>query len=224
MIIVSLGTDCLFKTYMTELNYKKRRSEGEKTFPFDLAIHMYSSVLHFLKHGFDEYIKDEDLYQNEEGLLCNKRWNTVFVHESNHFKDVAYVDDCWKKETLAYNFIDNNYLELKNRYTRRIKDFQDTLKNKTQVIIFCYHTRSNEHCAELYEWITNNYKNSYLFVINTNNKSTYNDVYNKSYIYLNSNLPDNELWNSNQNNANKVKDTIKKGMSYILNRESSNKI
>lgn len=217
MEIISLGTDCLFKTFMTELGYKKKRIDGEKTNPFDLAIHSYKSVLHFMMHGFDEYIKDDDIYINDEGLLCNKRWNTVFVHESNSFKDIAYIGDCWKKQSLEYNFIDNNYKELKRRYNRRIKDLEYILKDKEKEYIFCYHTRCNEHCAELYQWIKENYVNSWLIVINTNNTSIYDDNIDGMYIYKNSNIKDDELWNSSETNANKVKVCIKECMNYIEN-------
>lgn len=219
MEIISLGTDCLFKTYMTELGYKKKRTEGEKTNPFDLAIHSYDSMLHFMKHGFTDYIKDEDLYINPEGLLCNKRWNTVFVHESDSFKDVAYVGDCWKKQSLEYNFTDNNYLELKKRYHRRIIDLQEMLCNKKNPFIFCYHTRCNEHCAELYNWIKENYINAWLIVINTNNTSKYDNNVEDRYIYMNCNIKDDELWNSSEENAQKVKKCIEECMKIILDRK-----
>ena len=209
MIVISLGTDCLFKTYMTELGFKQRRSKGERTMPFDLAIHPYSSVLHFFKNGFENYIQDTDMYENEEGLLCNKRWSTVFVHESNHFKDVSYVEDCWKQETLTYNFIDRNYLELKKRYNRRIKDFKESIQqDKDKFIIFCFHTRNNEHCAELYEHITTNFKQGYLFVLNTHHEPLYDNIIQDRYYYINCPLPNGELWNSNQENTEKVKDAL----------------
>ena len=55
MEIISLGTDCLFKTFMTELGYKKKRIDGEKTNPFDLAIHSYKSVLHFMPCKYKDF-------------------------------------------------------------------------------------------------------------------------------------------------------------------------
>lgn len=205
MLVMSLGTDCLFKTYMTELGYKKRRSEGEKTYPFDLAIHPYSTMLYLLQHGFKNYICDDDMYENEEGLLCNRRWNTVFVHESNHFKDVAYVEDCWKQETLSYNFIDHNFLELKKRYNRRIKDFKEMLERNKDDILFCYHTKNNEHCAELYQHIKQKFPKSYLFVLNTHHEPIYQDRIHDTYYYINCPLPNGELWNTNNKNAEIVK-------------------
>lgn len=217
MIIVSLGSDCLFKTFMTELGYKKRRSQGERTMPFDLAIHSYNSVLHFLKYGFNNYINDDDLYENKEGLLCNKRWNTVFVHESNHFKDISYIDDCWKKETLEYNFIDNNYLELKKRYNRRIKDLKETLlENKNSFILFCFHTRCNEHCAELYTFIKENYKSAYLFVLNTHHEPIYQDTIQDTYYFKNCPLKYGQIWNTNQENADKVKTLLDETTKQII--------
>ena len=93
------------------------------------------------------------------------------------------------------------------------------LKHKNKEYIFCYHTRCNEHCAELYEWIKNNYSNAWLVVINTNNTSSYDDNIEGKYIYKNCNIRDDELWNSSESNAKKVKNCINECMKYILNGE-----
>tara|TARA_B100001564_G_C20561540_1_gene633964 strand:- start:15 stop:701 length:687 start_codon:yes stop_codon:yes gene_type:complete len=216
---ISLGTDCLFKTYLTELGYKKRRKDGEKTCPFDLAIHSYGSVLHFLKNGFDGYIDSDNLYINDEGLVCCKKWKSVFVHESNSFKDVAFDTEssvpCWKKETLEYNFIDNDYHHLKERYERRVRDFESLVRETSVPKVFCYHTRDNNHCAELYDFIKTNYPNSWLFVLNTHYNKKYEDTISDKYIYINCCLPDGTMWNSNNENSVKVKKYLRVYMEYI---------
>ena len=53
-VIVSLGVDCLFKQYLTEMGYKPRRAQGELTLPFDLAVHNYESVIKILSGSCEE--------------------------------------------------------------------------------------------------------------------------------------------------------------------------
>ena len=211
MKFVSLGCDCLFKTFLTELGYKKKKSEGELTHPFDLTIHDYKSTLYFLKNNFDSYIKDEDIIKNEEGLLINQKWKTVFVHESDNFKDIDY-DFGWKEKKIQFDFIENNYQMLKKRYIDRINNFQ-SLSGK---ICFCYHTRTNEPADSLFQILKNMHADCCLFVLNTNSNPIHDDYINKNYVYINCPLANNELWNFSQKNSDKVKSFVQNTIEKII--------
>ena len=54
---------------------------------------------------------------------------------------------------MEYNFIDNDYHHLKERYERRVRDFESLVRETSVPKVFCYHTRDNNHCAELYDFI-----------------------------------------------------------------------
>lgn len=212
--IISLGGDCMIKQFLTEMGYLKRKSDGAKTFPFDLAIHPYKSVVELLTNNFNNYIATEHIDMNEEHQIYNKLFDVIFLHESPKWSDVDF-DYCWsKQQSKVMNFSDNEYYQLKKRYMDRIENFKECLSEDGK-FLFIYHTKTNDHPQELYDALRFNVKKheDFTFImINTSSRPeiTEYDRKNGEYPYYYYNIPLKEgIWNSNTENVEIVKNKLK---------------
>ena len=203
--IISLGSDCLFKQYMTEMGYRKNKKNGEKTMPFDLAIHSYESVFNYLTKDFEEYTNPSNFEMNEENLIINKEIPIAFIHESEQFSKIIF-DNKWIKTDKSDNFASNNFEKLIERYDQRIKNIRELMTNKN--ILFTYHTTTNEHCADLFDFLlTQNFHFDFL-ILNTNETPEFKERMHKNYFYFNCPIPNNEKWNSSHENSKRIKRKI----------------
>jgi hypothetical protein len=203
MIFISLGVDCMVKTALTELNYIKRKNEGGHTNVFDLTIHPYMSVIHFIENNFRDYLQIKNVIINEENLVCDQIYNVVYVHESPSFAQIKYdlnwyLDEKYSKE----HFINENYTFLKERYDNRIKNFyKDAYSDDTK--IFLHHTKTNEHCAVLYDLLTKKFNDVHLIVLNTAKTKIYDNVIKPNYEFHNLDIEDD--WHSSYKNKEKIR-------------------
>jgi len=109
---ISLGCNCFPRTVLTWWNMKPKKSEGEMSMPFDLAIHPIDSIIKILKNNFSDYL-DNLQFDSNTGYWHNTKYNIVFNHD----------------QTLV------NENDFKQRYLARIDNFKNsTKKNKPGIL------------------------------------------------------------------------------------------
>lgn len=119
--ICSLGYDCFVRTVCTRWGLKKPAKLGEKSLPFDLAIHPAQAVREVLDGDFALYSSPEIAYSQELGHYVVDRLKMKF----NHDKDVLTADD-----SLA---------ALRSRYLRRVENFRAAMATP-KPILFVHHS------------------------------------------------------------------------------------
>ncbi|MTH62201.1 hypothetical protein [Paracoccus litorisediminis] len=107
---VSLGEDCFSRSLTTRWGFKKSSGLGEKSRPFDLAVHPPGSLKALIDEDFAGYLDSEYLQFSERANHCfNRKYGVGFNHETG----VEYAEDDFKK--------------LKEVYARRVAIFQGDL-------------------------------------------------------------------------------------------------
>ena len=119
--IVSLGADCMPRTYPTVYMLKPCRAAGEKSMPFDLARTPPQGLVRFLENDFADYINDKWQYDHENGRWLNDPATGV---RYSHDRDCG-------PDQLA---------ELHKRVQRRINNFHEMLKFPG-LVFFLLHKR-----------------------------------------------------------------------------------
>lgn len=119
--IVSLGTDCMARTYPTVYMLKPCRNAGEKGMPFDLARTPPHGLAHVLENDFADYISDKWTYDHENGRWTNDPATGIYY---SHDRDCG-------PDQLA---------ELQKRLQRRIDNFHEMLKFPG-LVLFLLHKR-----------------------------------------------------------------------------------
>ncbi|MBE6402685.1 MAG: hypothetical protein E7039_03050 [Lentisphaerae bacterium] len=119
--IVSLGADCMPRTYPTVYMLKPCRAAGEKSMPFDLARTPPQGLVRFLENDFADYINDKWQYDHENGRWLNDPATGVWY---SHDRDCG-------PDQLA---------ELHKRVQRRINNFHEMLKFPG-LVFFLLHKR-----------------------------------------------------------------------------------
>lgn len=104
--IVSLGCDCASRAVLTRWGLKKTASLGEKSGPFDLAVHPPEAVRDLVVGGFTDYMEPEQLAYDEANAVCINRQHVV---RFNHEVGPAYAAD--------------GFAKLRETYARRIDNF-----------------------------------------------------------------------------------------------------
>ena len=203
MKYISLGCDCLIKTLLTELNYIKRKKNGGHTNVFDLTIHHYKSIIYHINTNFEDYLQLKNIELNSENLLYDKKYNTVYVHESPSFAQIKYDLNWYKDEDLSKEFfVNENYLFLKERYDNRIANFIKDV-NCDELKVFFHHTQYNEHCAELFYLLEKKFSNIYFVVINTASKKVFPDIVKEKYEFHNVDIEGD--WHADYKNKERLK-------------------
>lgn len=119
--IISLGADCMPRTFTTLRMLKPCRAAGEKGMPFDLANTDPYTLAHFLENDFADYFSDEWSYDFENKRWKNAPWSKMFY---------PHDKDC-----------DENSLEkLQNRLRGRIKNFYEAM-DFPGLVVFVAHKR-----------------------------------------------------------------------------------
>ncbi len=119
--IVSLGADCMPRTYSTVHMLKPCKAAGEKGMPFDLANTEPHALAHFLENDFADYFTGEWSYDFEHKRWRNALWSNMFYP---HDKDCD--ETCLEK--------------LQNRLRERIKNFYELL-DFPGLVVFAAHRR-----------------------------------------------------------------------------------
>ncbi|MBR7145239.1 MAG: hypothetical protein IKD10_09890 [Lentisphaeria bacterium] len=121
--IISLGADCMPRTFTTLRMLKPCRAAGEKGMPFDLANTEPHALAHFLENDFADYFSKEWSYDFENKRWRNSLWSNMFY---------PHDKDC-----------DENSLEkLQNRLRGRIKNFYEVM-DFPGLVVFVAHKRKN---------------------------------------------------------------------------------
>lgn len=110
---VSLGVDCFPRAMLTKFGYKRKRSDGELSTPFDLAYHHPGVVIDMIRSDFARCWEARDLYVNQDGIIMHRN-GSMYNHESD-------TDD--KRRFFA----DDGFRELRERYERRAESFRELL-------------------------------------------------------------------------------------------------
>jgi hypothetical protein len=114
---ISLGEDCLGRTIPTQWGLKPCAALGERTHPFDLAVHPLPRVVQCIESDFSGYLDANKLsYDPERNFCVNEPLNIRYNHE----KGPEYAADGFSK--------------LLENYRRRIGNFRDSLAQPGPVV------------------------------------------------------------------------------------------
>ena len=126
-LIVPLGGNCFPRWSATNLGYKKRKSEGEPSFPFDLGIWPMPMVRYLIENDFEGMADPANLLlrADEEGrpVLCDRRFPSgSYNHEMPPNTDT--------------DFTVNNFENFAKRYENRINNFRAAVSAAPQVLLY----------------------------------------------------------------------------------------
>jgi len=110
---ISLGENCFNRVVLTRHHLKPRKSEGEKSLPFDLCVCPLKTVASCLQNNFKDYFSDLKWDKNSN-LWQNKKLHISYNHDI----------DCSK----------NDKDKLITRYKNRIENFKQLLKNNNKKV------------------------------------------------------------------------------------------
>lgn len=80
--VVSLGCDCWSRAVLARWGLKKTAKLGERSGPFDLAVHPPETVAALLANDFAGYLEPEQLAYREADSICIQRhYHVSFNHE-----------------------------------------------------------------------------------------------------------------------------------------------
>lgn len=128
--VVSLGTDCLSRTLPTRWGLKLPKALGERTHPFDLAVHPYEAVCQVLADDFASYCEPSQLMVGGRNYVVHKRLKIQFNHE------------------IGEAYAENNFSYFREIYERRVNNFRKDVANNP--VLFVIHMTSNHVPTELY--------------------------------------------------------------------------
>lgn len=145
---LSLGEDCLPRTLLTRWGLKPPAKLGEKSHPFDLAIHPLETVLKLLEDDFDGYLDPKEMIFDDKLDICTiPRQGIHFNHEKGR------------------EYSNNNFAKLIETYKRRIDNFRLAVRDPSP-IVFVTHIRRPDQlyrpvlskiCSELRRMRNGNY-------------------------------------------------------------------
>ncbi len=150
--VVSLGIDCLSRTIPTRWGLKPPKALGERTHPFDLAVHPYETLCAVLAEDFESYLDTAQLAMSPRHYVVHKRLKIQFNHE------------------IGDMFADNQYAHFIECYRRRIANFREDVNNHP--VLFILHMTSNHVPTELAEILSRRLARDdwRLLVINTSDR------------------------------------------------------
>ena len=162
--IIPMGTYCFSRTATTFNKLKRRRNQGEKSCPFDLALYdNFDSILNLLDTEFKDFYKD---------ICFNKERKS------------------WMSKTLSVEMGPESMLielpEFKARYDKRIKNLYDYFADKKAhkyVLVATKLTILPEQIERLFS-ILQRYMNSDEFDVILLNQSDRENNYKKEHLYV----------------------------------------
>lgn len=133
---ISLGMKCDSAVWGVSNGLRKTKEKGYKTCPFDEMLSNYPGLVECLKDDFKYFCDTKylTLLDTPNGpFIYNTKYRFVFNHESPGHADL-HVLQKWPEG--KNHFINNNYFHFIERYTRRIQNFRNYLKNPNHYISF----------------------------------------------------------------------------------------
>lgn len=132
--LISLGVDCLSRTLPTRWGLKPPKARGERTHPFDLAVHPYEAVCQLLETDFAGYLDPADLALSGRGYVVHKTMKIHFNHE------------------VGEDYAANDFEKFIATYEKRIANFREDVSNHP--VLFVIHMETNELPIALYDILT----------------------------------------------------------------------
>jgi hypothetical protein len=164
-ISISLGWNCYSAIYAVNNDIRKRKNEGYNTCPFDEMVTNYHGIVKCLEDDFQSFYDEKYLYlkelkmnQSNEYQIYNLKYNFYYNHESpGHAK--LYITQGWPDGINHY--INNNYFHFKERYSRRVNNFRNYLKDPNNYITFVITSwnKKQDDMGELKNAIEKHYPN-----------------------------------------------------------------
>lgn len=115
--IVTLGPDCRSRGYMAGWKLIPTKNSGRLSFPFDLAVHHTNVVIKHLHEDFKNFFTN---------LKFGYKSGNRYYWSNDNDKTIYYHDyDCC-----------NNFKKFHKRYSNRIKNFQNVVKNDDKFLFF----------------------------------------------------------------------------------------
>lgn len=145
-IIVSLGVNCFAKTFLTKHRFKKKKSSGELTLPFDFTFYTDAKyITEFIENDFREYF--DEIYYVEESQYWGKARKIFFSHEKD--------------------FDENDKGKLIAMYANRIKNFYSALCSDKPILFFQVLTdkENGEDIERLYNVLKAKVKAPFCFAV-----------------------------------------------------------
>lgn len=170
-IYVSLGYNCDPRIYIKQ-TLKISKSLGYETCPFDLCITSFDSLYNCIKTDFQYFFDNLNTIPgcNADGdrskcgvggMNITNTYNIIFNHEGSthsHLFNVGKNDDDY--------FIRNNFYEFKKRYTQRINNFNNYIKNYDNItFIYKKSVDDNYDRNKLIQLLNVKYKNKNINII-----------------------------------------------------------
>ena len=130
--LISLGYNCFARMTFNYWGLKPRKSDGEKTMPFDISIHPLESVIRLLDSHFAHYF-DKIEFSPEDNCWINPELKITFVHDHENDKEL--------------------FLE---RYHNRIKALDEAINDNIPCLFFAYNDGETEatQINQLYQVLT----------------------------------------------------------------------
>ncbi len=129
---ISLGEDCFSRMVLTHWGLKPNAKLGEKSHPFDLAVHSVLAIIRLLETDFDGYLVTGNLQFHEEH-------KTVFNHK---FGNIHFNHE------IGGKYAENDYQLLIDIYQKRIANFFHDITTHDK-LIFILHHRDNQPKFEM---------------------------------------------------------------------------
>ena len=126
--IISLGWDCFSRTLPTWYGLKPTKDKGELSHPFDLAMHTLPNIIKILQNHFADYL-DNVYYDEATQLWINNKYHIKYNHDNGLSLD-----------------------EFKNRYTKRIENFYQTIHDAKNVF-FIYHALNDDKQEDILQLV-----------------------------------------------------------------------
>lgn len=119
--VLSLGFDCFGRTVPTRWGLKRPRCFGERSGPFDLAVHTPEVVAKLLLSDFEGYMNPHHLhYDSALGFCIDDYLNISFNHERGP------------------SFAEANFAQLVAVYSRRVDSFRLSLQSLRPLLMIAH--------------------------------------------------------------------------------------
>ena len=208
--IISLGSDCLPRVSLTNVDIKKSKTNGELSCPFDLAVTFPLDIMSMIENDFEK-LTDEDFIEireiNSVDIISNTMYNKCFFnHESRFLTDIDFSKD--------------NFKLFKERYKERIKNFNKYINDND--ILFVFNCRDDVDINKLFNCISTKFPNLRfeLIVIHLYEAIHVDiDSNNKKIHYLKYYMKD--IWNKNEDHNDFVNKLVGHFTRYIIESDNT---
>lgn len=130
---ISLGWNCHPAQHAVQHGFRKRKTDGYQTCPFDLCLSNYQGICDCIEDQFAKFTDPAYLTTIEfEGkpFIYHTHYRFIFNHESPYHADL-HIRENWPNG--ANHFVNNDFKFFRERYDRRISNFQNYLHEGSHI-------------------------------------------------------------------------------------------